>query len=172
MKRILVLTSLSLVAVFAITSLAGGQTVPVRGTLESITASTTPKRDRTRPYTFTTRGRIVPPPRFCAAGARPGTGAANCIPINCPAGTTNAAYCIPPTVAQVCSGKVAVRFRKGRTTVSSRTVNLRSNCTYRSRVPLRIRIFTRRGTLSVRARFQGNSLLSPKVSATRRVRAG
>ena len=79
MKRMLVVTSLSITAVFLVTTLASGQsTVPIRAKAKQVTANTTPKRDRTRPYTFRTSGRVVPPP-FCAAGVVPTVAGGNCV---------------------------------------------------------------------------------------------
>ena len=174
MKRILFLASLSLAALFAAGSLANGQDsspgATPRAATKQVTASTTPRRDRTRPYTFTTRGRVVPPSKFCAPGAAVEGG--NCVALICPSGTTNPAYCQTPPKSAICSGKVNVRFQKRTTTVSSRNVSLRSNCTYRSRVSFRTRAASRRGALSVRARFQGNALLLPKNSSRHTVRAG
>jgi hypothetical protein len=183
LKRLIMLAVLSLAAVplFALT--ANGQ-APVtasdvqiatsRGFTELVTAKTTPKRDRTRPYTFTTVGKIVPPPRFCAPGTGPTApaGGGNCIPLICPAGSTNPAYCAQPPRSVICSGIVTVRFQRHSTTVSSRNVNLLPDCTYRSRVSFTTNLRSRRGVLRVRARFQGNVVLTPQVSATRTVRAG
>jgi len=67
---------------------------------------------------------------------------------------------------------VTVRFQKLTTTVSSRNVRVRPDCTYQSRVTFRSRLPTRRGVLKVRARFQGNPVLQPKNSSTKKARAG
>ena len=173
MKRSLVLTAvLSLAAVPLFGSSASAQTPSNARATVGISIKVSPTRDRTRPYTFTTTGRITLPTRFCAPGVSPTPGAGNCIPISCPAGTTDPAYCTRPSRALICPGIVAVRFQKRGTTISSRNVRVRSDCTYRSRVTFRTRLAVRRGTFTVRARFQGNTVLRPRTSSTRRVRAG
>ena len=171
MKRSLVLTSMSLVAVFMVTSMAPAQT-PVRATPTSVTATITPKRDRTRPYTFTTKGRIVLPSKVCAPNASPTSVPGGCIPLTCPVGATDPKYCSRPTVATICSGKVNVRFQKRGRTISSRNVSLKADCTYKGKTTFRSRARSQRGTLRVRARFQGNQILAAKASATKSVRAG
>lgn len=118
----------------------------------TVTSATTPRRDRTRPYTFTTRGRIVAPPRCRSSASEAFT-----------AGT-----CLPHTVK--CTGRVIITFktrgRHGRT-IARRAARLRSNCTYTSRVTVRVR-----GTLRVLTRFAGNPSLAPKAATTYTVRTG
>ncbi len=175
MKRLLALTAvLSLGAIFssAPPATSQGTATVTRGFTERVTATTTPRRDRTRPYRFTTTGRIVPPGRFCAPGVPPTPGPGNCIPITCPPGLADLRYCTIPPAAAICSGVVNVRFQKRGTTISSRNVRVRPNCTFRSRVTFSSRLRLRRGVFTVRARFQGNPVLQPKNSPTRRVRAG
>jgi len=174
-KRLLVLTlGLSLTAVLFSLPSAGPQPSPtiVRALPIKLTATTTPKRDRTKPYTFTTTGRLIPPPRFCAPGTTPGADAANCVPVICPRGTTDPSYCLFPAPEVICSGKVTIRFKKRSTTVSTRRVSLKPDCTYRSTVTFRLRLSTRRGKLKARARFEGNVVLLPRASRTNTVRAG
>ena len=75
--------------------------------------------------------------------------------------------------AQGCKGTVAVQIKRGKKTISTRRVDVKPNCTYsvaatfsvKSRVP-------RRGTLKVRARFNGNSALLPARATEVRVRYG
>lgn len=176
MKRILAVSSLSLAAVFALSSQASAQFVPpLRAATQSVTSSTTPARDRTRPYTFTTRGRVTPPPP-CAFGVFPTSAGGNCVPAVCPRGTNNPLYCIQPPPRVLCTGKVTVRFKKvagsGVFTISTRIVGLKSDCTYSSRVSFRTRNPLRRGQLKVLARFEGNVFLLPKNAPVRFVRAG
>jgi len=135
-----------------------------------VTRTTTPRRDRFRPYTFTTTGRIVPPANYCAPGQSPA--GASCVPIVCPPGATNVAYCTVPGLGVICSGSVTVRVQKRGITISGRVVGVRPDCTYRSRVTFRSRLPTRIGRLSFRARFQGNVVLEPKSSSTGTVLAG
>lgn len=175
MKRSLVLTLvLSLAAALLYVASGSAQTTIdiQRASPIQVTNITTPRRDRFRPYTFTTRGRVRPPTRYCAIGVNPGPGAANCIPIICPPGVTDIRYCLVPGRRAICSGVVTVRVQKRGTTISSRNVNLRTDCTYISRVTFRTLLRTRIGTLSFRARFQGNVLLTPRNSATKLARAG
>jgi hypothetical protein len=185
LKRLIMLAALSLAAVplFVLSASAAGPapltasdvvSASTRATPESLSATTTPRRDRTRPYTFTTTGTLVPPTTFCAPGAHATSpsGPGNCIQIFCPPGVLNPAYCVRPPQSLICSGTVTVRFKKGDTTISSRTVLLNPDCTYRSRVSFRTRSRSRKGTFRVRARFEGNVLLNPINSPTHTVRAG
>ena len=161
----LVLTSVAVVATVAITSLANGQISVTKVAPKSVTAKTTPKRDKKKPYKFTTKGKVVPPP-FCT-GIRPPAGTL-CVPPVCPPGATNPAYCARPPMASLCNGKVRIRFKKGRKTVSSKSATLKSNCTYSSRA----RIKRKGKKLKVSVRFGGNILLKAKSAKTRTVRAG
>ena len=70
--------------------------------------------------------------------------------------------------AAACSGgRVTVRFRAGKTTISSRTVRLTATCTYRSRVSFKQpRRFSRRARLDVRAVFHGTAALTARTAAT------
>jgi hypothetical protein len=173
-KRSLVLTgALSLLAALLCASpgVAQSPTI-VRGTTVQVTSNTTPRRDRTRPYTFTTTGRVIPPGRYCAPNTNPTPGAGNCVPVICPPGATDIRYCLLPGRAVICSGVVTVRYQKRGTTISSRNVGLRPNCTYRSRVTFRTRLRTRVGNLSIRSRYQGNAVLMPRNSSRKIVRAG
>jgi hypothetical protein len=171
--------SLALTAILALAALAG-TTAPavaqtptfVRGVPLQVTRTTTPARDRTRPYTFTTRGRIVPPSRYCPPGQSPLSPAGNCIPVLCPPGATDIQYCFVPGTAVICSGFVNIRFQKRGTTISSRNVTVRPDCTYRGSVTFHTLLALRRGVLTVRARFGGNLVLRPKSSNTGTVRAG
>ena len=176
MKRLLALSfAIPVAAILLIPSSASSQgtlEVIARATPLQVTLTVTPRRDRTLPYTFTSRGRIVPPSRYCAPGVVPGTGAANCIPILCPPGTTDIRYCLIPGRRIICSGFVTLRVQKRQVTISSRIVSVRPDCTYQSRVTFRTRLRTRIGTLSFRARFGGNPVLNPRNSITRLGRAG
>ena len=170
MKRLLVLTSLSLTAVFLITSVSIGATIP-RAT-PGVTSSTTPKKDSKRPYTFTTKGRIVLPTRLCAPNPSPTSVAGGCIPVTCSPGVTDPRYCSRPTLAQLCTGKVNIRFQRRGRTLSSRNVNVKADCTFSGKATFRSKARSQRGTLRVRSRFQGNQILAPKASTTKSVRAG
>ena len=115
---------------------------------------------------------MIPPNRYCNPGEIPRSGAGNCIPVSCPAGTTDPRYCVRPQLSAICSGTVNVRFQKRNTTISSKNVGLRPDCTFQSRLRLNSRLPTRRGVLRVRARFQGNAVLQPRNSSSHTVRAG
>jgi hypothetical protein len=176
-KSSIVLTAvLSLAAVLLFSSQGSAQvTAPtiVRGSPVQVTIKTTPRRERFRPYTFTTRGRIIPPPRYCTPGQNPGPpGPNNCIPVICPPGVTDPRYCLFPGRGVICSGVVTVRVQKRGTTISSRNVGVRRDCTYRSKVTFHTLLRTRIGNLSFRARFQGNPVLLPRNSRTVHARAG
>jgi PKD repeat protein len=126
-----------------------------RAATKRVTASTTPTKDRSWPYTFVTTGRVVPP-AYCATGVTPTAAGGNCVTLGAPR----------------CVGVVTVRIKKRTYTISSRNVGLRPNCTYRSKVSLRSRTPLRRGTLAVSVRFQGNASLLPKAAPTQTVRTG
>lgn len=166
MKRLLVLTSLSLAAVFGVVSFAEGQIFITRVSPQSFTSSTSPHRDRTRPYTFTTSGKLTPPPACTTIGA---TG---CVPLVCPRGTTLAKYCTTVPTSLLCIGAVTVQIKKRFTTISSRTARVQPDCTYRSRVSFRTHSRTRHGLLRVLVRFQGNIFLLPAHTPVRTVIAG
>ena len=174
MRRTPLLASLTLTAFLTLSWSATAQAPQiVRGFAQVVTAKTTPTRDRTRPYSFTTTGRVVPPPRYCNPGESPSLGTGNCTPILCPPGVLDVRYCLRPGRSVICTGVVTVRFqRRPSTTISSRSVGLKPDCTYRSRVSFRLRLPTRRGPFTVRARFQGNPVMQPKNSARHLVRAG
>jgi hypothetical protein len=173
-KRLLVVTGLlSLAAILLIPSAGSAQSTLVqivRTNPRQVTLTVRPRRDRTRPYTFTSTGRIVPPRRYCTPTENPFT--TGCVPIFCPPGVTDVRYCLLPGLGVLCTGTVTVRFQKRSTTISSRVVSVRPDCTYRSRVTFHTRLFTRVGTLRVQARFGGNAVLLPRRSPKRTVRAG
>jgi hypothetical protein len=173
MKRALPALAIAAVAMMMFPA-SGSTQAQQRATVDAIDAETTPKRDRSRPYSFTTSGKVTPPPRFCAAGGNPGQGGQNCIPVQCPPGQANKGgeYCFQPPRSSVCSGTVTVRFQKNSSTISSRNVQLREDCTYSSQVSFSTRNRNRRGTFNVRVRFQGNSYMQPRSSGTHSVRAG
>ena len=116
--------------------------------------TTTPRRDATRAYTFTTKGRVFAPPR-CGAGAA----------------SASAAGCIPLT-ARACAGEVTVTFKRLVATISARTVRLRPDCSFASRVAFRGRSRQVRGTLRVLVHFSGNATLKPRSAPSRLVAAG
>ena len=104
----------------------------------SLSATTTPKRDATSPYRFTTRGRLKLP-----SGVTPATG---------------------------CSGTVAVVFKAGRKTISTRRVSVRKDCTYASRVSFSIRSRLRPKRLRVGVTYRGNAVLLPATARRATVR--
>ena len=78
-----------------------------------------------------------------------------------------------PSKAVVCgSGVVSVTFKKAGTTISSRIFQLKSDCSFSSKVTFRSRLRTRIGELTVQTRFQGNSYMRPANAAEDTVTAG
>lgn len=159
MNRLLVLVVLSLLAVFLVTSVAVGAGI----TKSSTSSKVSPKRDKKKPYKFKTKGSVNFPKKFCA----PNAPAPDCIPLICPPGTSNPAYCTKPTAAKVCTGKVKITFKKGKKTLSSKSVSLKPNCKYSSKTTIK-----KHGKLKVKARFGGNTILAPSSASTKKVRAG
>ena len=157
MKCLTAALSLSLAAALLAPSGASAQQpiYPAKVAPVSLSSSVTPKRDRSRPYKFVTRGTL----RLPAV-----------LPFICPPGITVIQYCVPPPKPLVCVGSVTVKFKKGLATRSTRIVSLRSNCTYSSNVTFRNR--STRGTLRVTVRFNGNAFLTARSATTKTVRAG
>lgn len=172
MKRSLIVTVLASAVVVAVTSLASAVPVEQRGNPEEVTSKVTPKTERTRPYTFRTRGSVVLPPRWCAPGARPGEAGSrtNCVPIKCPPGVTDARYCTRPTITEICSGELQIKFKRGTTTYSSRRTDLDPDCDYSSSATITRRI--RRGELRVTVVFLGNDFLNQDAASTKYVNIG
>jgi hypothetical protein len=103
-----------------------------------LSAKSTPRRDSTAPFGFTTRGKLTLP-----AGVTPALG---------------------------CNGKVTVTFKAGTRTISTRRANLRSDCSYRSKVTFRSLPRLRPSRLRVRVSFGGNAVLGTKQAARHSVR--
>ena len=75
------------------------------------------------------------------------------------------------TTAKGCNGRVAIQFKRGKKTISSRRTALRSNCTYKDSVTFRdSHRFGTSKSLRVSIKFQGNDVLLPKSAPTRTVR--
>ena len=123
-----------------------------RAATRRVVFTTTPRRASSPAYTFTTKGRVIAPPR-CAAGA-----------------ASASAGCVPPT-ARVCTGVVTVTFKRLLATVSSRRAGLRRDCSFASRVTFRPSRAVR-GALRVFVRFEGNAALRPRSAPSRLVAAG
>ncbi len=182
MQRLLVLAAIAAAAILMFPAMGNSQSqqtpqsTPSRAVPDAVTASTTPKRDRSRPYSFTTTGKVTPPPRYCAAGQNPpapGQSGQNCVPVLCPPGRNDKnPYCFTPGPETVCAGTVTVRFQRRSSTISSRNVQLRPDCTFTSRVTFGTKSRLRQGTFTIRVRFQGNSVMVPRSSGTHTVRAG
>gem|GEM_PF-4917329 len=158
MKRLTVIAVLSLAGAVLMTSPAFAGT-----TTSKTTSKVTPKRDKTKPYKFKTTGKVAFPGKFC----NPGQTAANCIPLKCPAGVTNAKYCTRPTIAEVCTGTVKIVFKAGSQTRSSKTVNLKPNCTYSSSTTIK-----KKGKMTVSVKFSGNAILAASSASKKKARAG
>ena len=134
---------------------ASGQTQLPRSLPKRVTSTTTPARDRFAPFRFTTRGVITP------------------ADLQCPANATSTYNCVPIRRVDACTGKVAVRFKQGSKTISTRRVNVNSQCRFTSRVTFqRSRFGALPVRLKVSVRFLGNNVLLPRSATTRTVRAG
>jgi len=175
MKRLIgILVVLSAAIAMVVVPMAQGQSSgrDQRITPRQLTAKTTPSHARRFPYRYTTRGRLFPGNSFRGV-CQPKSTSKYCIP-----GTQcNAAqpYCIPVgPPASSCRGKVAVRFKAGKNTISLRRAKLRGNCTYLSRVTLRNfrRLRPGHGRLRVSVEFLGNAVQKPKAGPVRFVRYG
>ena len=135
-----------------------------------VTAKTSPGHDRSQPYTFTTRGKISPPTKWCRRGVKP-TKRRNCIAVACAPGVRDSRYCVRPSRRRICSGVVNVRLHARTRTLSSHDVRVGSKCTFRSEVSLSPRS-SFRGVLKVKVSFRGNRFLRSKAAPGHTVRAG
>lgn len=154
MRRIAVLLA-ALVALLVIAAPALSAT-DTRTAPAGLSAKTTPGRDRTKPFTFTTIGKLRKPPSPV---------------ITCPPGAAPPSpYCTPASNAQQCSGKVAVQFKAGAKTISTRRVPVTSACAYKSKVTFSIASRLHPKTLKVVVRFLGNDVFKPKAAPTTSVR--
>ena len=132
----------------------GQETLP-RVLPKRITSTTTPARDRNAPFRYTTRGTLTP------------------ADLQCPANATSTYNCVPFRRVDACTGKVSVRFKQGTKTISTRRVNVNSQCRFTSRVTFqRSRFGTLPVRLKVSVRFLGNDVLLPRSASTKTVRAG
>lgn len=138
------------ISLFAVATDSTGQTGSAvrivrvdRFTPRAVTSAATPGRDRRAPYTFRSSGRVRLPTRV--------------------------------TPSQACGeGIVSVQVKRGTaTTVSTRRVTLRRDCTYATSVTFGNRSrLGRSGRLKVTARFLGNKVLKARSARSRFVRAG
>ncbi len=74
--------------------------------------------------------------------------------------------------ADACAGKVSIRVKAGKKTISTRRVSVRRDCTFRSTVSFTIKSRVKPGRLKYEVRFLGNAVLLPKSAARKFVRAG
>lgn len=107
-----------------------------------LTAKTTPKRDRRRPYRYATRGSVVPPPGISAEEA-------------CASGGT--------VSVEITAGKLKLPL----TALLKPDCTYRTSIAFPTRRPL-----GRGGRLIVKTRFGGNEVLAPARAKSQRVRAG
>jgi hypothetical protein len=172
MKRPLMLLVLSLAVVLCVTATASAAT---KASPDKVSAKSKPKTDKKKPFRYKISGTITIPLRFCAAGGVPGTGAANCLPITCAPGVTNAAYCAVPGIAQICTGKVRIQIKRGSKTWGKKNATVGPTCTYKVTVTLKKKLKKKTlkpGTLKVKTRFLGNTVLKARNAKTLTVRAG
>jgi Ca2+-binding RTX toxin-like protein len=103
-----------------------------------VTSSTSPKKDATAPFTFTTKGRV-----------------------SLPSGVTRAAGC---------TGTVAVTFKAGKKTISTRKARVTKSCTFRSKVTFRLPSRLHPKSLRVQSTFRGNAVLLSCASSRKTVK--
>jgi hypothetical protein len=153
-KSLSLLGGVAVLAVAAVPAVgqSSGKVAPA-----SVSATTTPGRDTTAPYTFITKGKVKKPKATC------------------PAGTTDTTYCTPAlTNAQACKGKVRVRIRRAsdNAIIKSKKVAVGSKCGYKATQTLNTSdIVGSKVKLRVEVRFLGNSVLTAKSATTKTVYA-
>jgi Ca2+-binding RTX toxin-like protein len=103
-----------------------------------VTISTSPKKDSTAPFKFTTKGKISLPSGVSAAAG--------------------------------CSGTVAVTFKAGKKTISTRKAKVSKSCTYRSKVTFSLPARLHPKTLRAQATFRGNAVLTARASSRKKVK--
>jgi hypothetical protein len=103
-----------------------------------VTSTTTPKKDSSAPFTFTTKGRISRPAGVSAAAG--------------------------------CRGTVAVTFKAGKKTISTRKAKVSKSCTFRSKVKFSIPSRLHPKSLRVRSTFRGNAVLTSRASSRKTVK--
>jgi Ca2+-binding RTX toxin-like protein len=103
-----------------------------------VTSTTTPKKDATAPFTFTTKGTIWLP-----SGVSKGAG---------------------------CAGTVAVTFKAGKKTISTRKAKVTKSCTFSSKVSFRLPSRLHPKTLRVQSTFRGNAVLTSRASTRKQVK--
>jgi hypothetical protein len=97
-----------------------GQGQPKRALPRRVTSTTSPKRDKTRFYRFTTTGSVVPPPN-CPANSEAASVGTGCVLPICPSDSTNPGDCKRPSTAVLRgAGNVTVRSQRLVYTLSSR----------------------------------------------------
>lgn len=166
MKRLLVVSALSLTATLLVTSLAAAQPGPV---LSKTTSKVAPARDFFAPYKFKTSGEVRFPERRC----RSNQNGPNCVPpIFCPPGTTNPSYCFRPDDEDLCKGDVRIVFRNlAGSVLSSQTVRLKldddESCEYEAKTTI-----AAAGRMTVTVDFLGNTILAASSAIPKNARAG
>ena len=146
--------SLSLLAGVAVLAVAAVPAVgQSSGTVapKQVTRKTNPLVGHKFPWKLTTKGKVVLPKG------------------DCPAGTTDTTYCTPDVDKDKgCKGKVRVQYQLGTKIISSKSVNVKKDCSYKSSVTFKDKTLAGK-RLRVKARFMGNTVLSAKDSAARRL---
>ena len=171
MKRSLLVVALSLTGALLFTS------VSAAATTTTTSSKVAPARDKKKPYKFKTTGTVAVPGGHCTTVA----GAANCIPLKCPAGARDVRYCTKLTIASICTGQVRIVFKtiaikaskklkrkavKSKT-VSSKTVSLTAACAYSSSATI-----SGKKRMRVSVSFGGNTILAPSKASTKSARSG
>ena len=86
--------------------------------------------------------------------------------------TTNGTISLPSGVSKAagCSGTVAVTFKAGSKTISTRKAKVSKSCTYRSKVTFSLPSRLHPKSLRAQATFRGNAVLVSRVSARKTVK--
>jgi hypothetical protein len=147
-KSLSLLAGVAVLAVAAVPAVgqSSGKVAP-----KQVTRKTTPLVGHKFPWTYTTKGKVVLPKG------------------DCPAGTVDTTYCTPDVdKTKGCKGKVRVKYLLGTKVVSSKSTNVKKDCSYSSKVTFKDRTLAGK-RLRVRASFMGNTVLKAKDSGARRV---
>jgi hypothetical protein len=152
-RRVLVVV-LAIAAVLVATAGMAGA-ADNRATPKGLTASTTPTRDRTAPYDFTTSGQLVLPDQLQM----------------CPAGTSDPNYCTSFTKKQACQGTVRVTYEQGGKTIKTIDDSLDKKCQYSASVSLTAKQ-VKTGSLTIKVQFLGNDYLKPVSAPSNTVQIG
>jgi hypothetical protein len=171
MPRPRLILVVSFAAVALLVSLAGiAGATDNRATPKRLTSSTSPERDRTAPYGYTTSGELQLPDRMSMCP--PGHGGDDRQQRDDHGGGgDDDDYCAKFTKKQACTGTVRVTYVQNNSTVKQVDDTLNSKCEYSVSVSL-TSSQVNPGNIKVKARFLGNTFLKPIDAPDDTVRAG